>query len=143
MEKPIGRKINDISKLFNNSINMLVQKSGINKTYFDILHYLNKNIAKEITQSDICSFLNFKAPTISIVLKTMEDEGLLIRERSIVDSRKTFVRLSSYGIEKALETKKIFLDADKMIEDCLTSEELILFNNYLDKITDNLRSKVK
>lgn len=143
MDRPIGYKINLASRLFNQVTNVLAQENGLNKTHFSIIHYLARRRNKEVTQKELCEFLHFKAPTISLTLHTLEAEGFLERTKSTIDSRNTIVKLTEKGFKKADETRAIFKETDKLIEDSLTKEELEMFNTCLDKVSAQMDMKVK
>lgn len=143
MKEPIGRKINEVSRLFRQTVGMHAQELGLNLTHFNILHYLSKHKSEDVSQNDLCHHLQFKAPTISITLQNMEQDGLLYREKSKQDERKTLVKLTSKGLDKATESKIAFEATDKLLENALSQEEIISFYATLDKLKAVMMQKVK
>lgn len=136
--EPIGYQIKMLSKLFGETIKMKVEKSGISVTQFHIIKFLDINSDCEVTQKDICEYLKMKAPTISITLTNMENDNLIYRRKSEKDSRKTFIALSSEGCKLAASCKKIFKELDQIMESSLSSEELNLLNQSLNKMKNKL-----
>lgn len=141
--KPIGYKINVTSKLFNQVVNEIAQENGMNKTHFNIISYLARKRDKEVTQKELCEYLHFKAPTISLTLQSMETDGYINRTKSVNDSRNTIVKLTEKGFKKDNEVRLIFEETDLLIEKSLTKEEFKEFNSCLDKVSTALENKVK
>ena len=139
--KPLGFRIGEVSRLFHNKVKKLANDNGISQTYFHILGYLRRNKDNRITQKDICEFIKMKAPTISLTLQSMEQEGLVERVKSESDSRCTYVVLTKKGEELDDQIRGFFHMTDKMMEDALTDEELSVFLRCLDKISERLEMK--
>lgn len=138
MKEPLGYKIHEINKLFKNRIKSEANKIGINSTYMFIFHFLAKNKDLDITQSDIADNVCLKAPTVSLTLQNMEQEGLLIREKSLSDCRKTFVRLTDKGIEMDNKLKEIHEKLENEMKEVL-KDNLYLFIESLDKIKNVIK----
>ena len=108
------------------------EKSGINMTELWIIRYLADNRNIETTQKDICDLLKMKAPTISITLTNLENEGLILRNKSLKDSRKTIITLTDDGINKSIECKEIFLRINKALEESISKDDLNTFYKVLE-----------
>ena len=136
--KPLGFKIGEVSRLFHNKVKKLANDNGISQTYFHIIGFLRRNKENNITQKDICEFIKMKAPTISLTLQSMEQDGLVERVKSLTDSRCTYVVLTKKGEELDDKIRGFFYSTEQMMLDALNEEELIMFNNCLDKISERL-----
>ena len=136
--KPLGFKIGEISRLFHNKVKKLANDNGISQTYFHIIGFLRRNKENNITQKDICEFIKMKAPTISLTLQSMEQDGLVERVKSLTDSRCTYVVLTKKGEELDDKIRGFFSSTEQMMLDALTPEELKMFNECLDKISERL-----
>ena len=136
--KPLGFKIGEISRLFHNKVKKLANDNGISQTYFHIIGFLRRNKENNITQKDICEFIKMKAPTISLTLQSMEQEGLVERVKSETDSRCTYVVLTQKGEELDDKIRGFFHSTEQMMLDALNEEELKMFNECLDKISERL-----
>ena len=136
--KPLGFKIGEVSRLFHNKVKKLANDNGISQTYFHIIGFLRRNKENNITQKDICEFIKMKAPTISLTLQSMEQDGLVERVKSLTDSRCTYVVLTKKGEELDDKIRGFFSSTEQMMLDALTPEELKMFNECLDKISERL-----
>ena len=141
-EKPIGYCLHELSKLFRDAVKQEVNQMGISTSYFHILNFLSFNRGNKITQSDICSYAKLKAPTISITLQNMENEGLLKRVKCEVDSRKTYVELTEEGHQLASKVKDVFKHIDSVVENSISKEKLATFYECMESMTVELRKKV-
>ena len=139
--KPLGFKIGEVSRLFHNKVKKLANDNGISQTYFHIIGFLRRNKDNNITQKDICEFIKMKAPTISLTLQSMEQEGLVERVKSETDSRCTYVVLTKKGEELDDKIRGFFHTTEQMMLDSLSSEELKVFIECLDKISERLEMK--
>ncbi len=138
MDKPIGLRINEVGKLFKKKVKEISIKKGLNSTFFDVIHYLDRSGNKGATQSELCEFLRLKAPTISITIQNMEALGYLKKEKDSFDSRKVAIYMTKQGLEFAKEVKSIFMEVETMLNDALSEEELKYFNNIILKLKNTL-----
>ena len=136
--EPIGYKINMLSKLFFKTIKEKIISQGINVTQFHIVKFLDCNNDREVTQKDICDYMKMKAPSISITLSNMENDKLIIREKSKEDSRKTLISLTCEGKKLSEKCRSIFKEVDELMESSLNNEELIVFHKCIDKMKNKL-----
>ena len=136
--KPLGFKIGEVSRLFHNKVKKLANDNGISQTYFHIICFLRRNKENNITQKDICEFIKMKAPTISLTLQSMEQEGLVERVKSLTDSRCTYVVLTKKGEELDDKIRGFFYSTEQLMLDALSLEELKMFNECLEKIGERL-----
>ena len=79
-----------------------------------------------------------KAPTISLTLQSMEQDGLVERVKSSTDSRCTYVVLTKKGEELDDKIRGFFHSTEQLMLDSLTIEELSVFVKCLDKISERL-----
>lgn len=139
---PIGYRLKRTFHAFNDAVKRKVYRSNINFTNFCILTYLNRNLDcgnNEVTQKDICSFTSLKAPTISLTLQNMEQDGYICRTKSNKDSRIAFVQLTAKGKEQAEMMKLFFQNTDSQIGSKLSKEEYDTLCLLLDKIYGYLK----
>ena len=136
--KPLGYKIGEVSRLFHNKVKRLANDNGISTTYFHIIGFLKRNKENNITQKEICEFMKMKAPTISLTLQSMEQEGYVERIKSESDSRCMYVVLSKKGEELDDKIRGFFQVAENTMKDALTNEELDVLVSCLEKIGKEL-----
>ena len=139
-DKPLGHRMGEVSRLFHNKVKKLANDNGISTTYFHIIGFLKRNKNENITQKDICEFVKMKAPTISLTLNSMEQEGYVERVKSETDSRCTYVVLTKKGEELDDKIRGFFYIAEKTMLDTLTKEELETLNICLEKIGKGLEA---
>ena len=126
-DRTIGKILNITTKMFRQKVKEEALSEGINMTEIWILSTLSKNIDKELTQKDICDILKLTAPSISITLTNLENEGLIERKKSTIDSRKTIISITEKGNNKSELCKKYFIKIDELLENSVSSEELEIF----------------
>ena len=138
---PLGFRISEISHLLKKCIEKRVQKEGISATQMKIFKLLTISEHKnfEVTQNDVCEFTKFKASTISVALKEMEDLGYINRTKSKDDQRKTIIKLTEEGKKKASEIIKIFDSIEELLSSALTEEESKNLSIILSKLHDSLK----
>ena len=129
-KRPLGFMINYLGKSFKRAVNEECQKHGINGTYSQIIILLMKN-PHGITQNFLCDKLHLSAPTVSLTIKNMENEGLIVREQAKDDSRKLLVYLSNKGKEM-----------DQIIADCYHTVEMNMVKGLREEEIEELRTKL-
>lgn len=93
----------------------------------------------EISVNDIAKKLILNTNTITPLLKRMEKQGIVIRERSKVDERKVMVRLTAEGFELQHKAASIPEALSKQLLDgAFDIEELIKLKDKLGQIIDLL-----
>lgn len=134
--KETASRFVDAIRRLDRSISCELEKIGLRESYSNVIRPLLDGGA--ITQLDIVKATGLKPPTISITLKNMERDGLVIREKSGQDKRETFVRLSRKGKQlckkAAAATRKL---QEKMLAG-IEESELSQASAVLEKMGDNL-----
>lgn len=141
-EKPIGYRLNESARLFNELVKKQMTSRGISRTYFQILKYLEIHNDEEITQRNICDFLMMKPSTISITLQGMENEGLIKRNKDENDSRKMIIKLTDFGRQKSKDFKSVFKACDDILLSAISKEEERLLYEILDKINVKMDGEI-
>jgi DNA-binding MarR family transcriptional regulator len=101
-----------------NTYNQIAAKYGITQS----IGYVLINIEPEGTAvSALAALLGVKATSLSRMLNSMEDQGLIYREADVDDKRSVKVFLTPFGVEK----RKVARDV------------VISFNNYLNAKLSN------
>lgn len=135
-DKPIGVKINQTGRLFKKTVRDECNKRGINGTYSVII--MNLSQTDGLSQNELVHRLHLAAPTISLTLRNMENEGLINRTNSLVDSRKTIVKLTEKGYQCDEVIKECFKEVEKRIIKDVKEVDLEVFNKVIDQILINL-----
>ncbi len=108
-------------------------------TQMQIVGYILENKDKEIYQKDLEENLNLRRATISDLLQRMEKNGLVKREINQNDTRSKTVTLTK-SAKEFFETgnKQMKLLEQKAIKN-ITSEELEIFSNIVNKMIKNIK----
>ncbi len=96
----------------------------------------------EIPVNDIAKKLILNTNTITPLLKRMEKQGLVHRERSSEDERKVIVKLTDKGNQ--LKERAVLIPerlANQLLAGSMNVEELVHLKNELGKIIDHLSKK--
>lgn len=95
-----------------------------------------------VAVNDIAKKLILNTNTITPLLKRMEKQGLIVRERSKKDERKVIIRLTKEGIALREEAKSIPEDlSKKLLNSSLEIEDLIHLKENLEDIISLLSGK--
>lgn len=91
-----------------------------------------------ITQLDLVKATHLRAPTVSVILKKMEAEGMVKRESDPNDLRVTRVYLTEEGRKIDSQNIENIKKIDALSTSKLTSEEIGSVMSILAKIRDSL-----
>jgi DNA-binding MarR family transcriptional regulator len=97
-----------------------------------------------ISVNGIAQKLILNTNTVTPLLKRMEVQGILIRERSVTDERSVIVKLTSKG--KQLQTEAATIPgklASGLISETLTIAELVDLRDRLHELIDSMSEKNK
>ena len=75
---PIGARLSNLDKIFKESVRSYCNKHGLNFTYSKIIMMLHRH-PEGVIQNDIVDNTYLKKSTISLTLKSMEQEGYITR----------------------------------------------------------------
>ena len=139
LEKPITLCMADIHKLFYERIKASCKRRGLNSTYIKIVMLLHKQGAA--SQNDIVKYTLYKAPTISLTLQKMEQEGLVERTVDKEDQRIIKVKLTSQGEKLDEQLKNVFNEENENIKQLFNNEEYSLLSEYLIRIGNYLKEE--
>lgn len=108
-----------------------------NYTQCQIIQYLYTNMDKEVYQKDFEEILKASKPTISGVLDTMEEKGLISRLHHKTARGKQIV-LTPYAKEKSAQVVQLLTALEEKLVDGLSEEELDAFFFVIDKMKENI-----
>lgn len=128
--------VNEVSYLYGELVCREISKIGMRYSYRHILKPLVEN--KTLTQLELVNLTGQKAPTISITLRNMENEGIVRREKNSTDRRETHVYITEKGKKMYKKVLSTLDKADKKMIENISESELEAFLNILDKMKANL-----
>lgn len=95
----------------------------------------------ECTASDIADITGLANSTLSIMLKRMEENGLIISYDDNNDKRKRIYSVSTLGREQQIVGNEISDALSDIFYDGFSDVEIQEFESYLKRILDNMKSK--
>ena len=128
----------EINKLFFENIKNETKMIGINPTYRFIFMVLSQN-KDGLTQSEICNLVHLKKSSVSELLQQMENEELIIREKSNLDNRKTIVKLTNKGKSLDNKIKSVFKKYELIMSSSLSDKEKENLISYIDRLKNALK----
>lgn len=135
---PVGFMFKQISTIYEKEFNNRLRKLGITASQCAVLDYLFNASIEEVTQKDIEKGLNLKNPTVTGILKRLEENGFILIIPSNRDKRCKNVYLTekSYDIQRKMdmERKKI----DKMLTIGMTKKEIAALEKMLARVLYNV-----
>lgn len=137
-EISISYMFHEINKLFFENIKNETKMIGINPTYRFIFMVLSQN-KDGLTQSEICNLVHLKKSSVSELLQQMENEELIIREKSNLDNRKTIVKLTNKGKTLDNKIKSVFKKYELIMSSSLSDKEKENLISYIDRLKNALK----
>ena len=135
-----GFLINEISKLFHDKLRRNSEELGFKSGYRQILRFLSHEDG--VTQVDIARNSHFTAPTVSVTLKKMEDEGLISRKTDKNDTRRTRVFITEKGREWESKLFTTAMDCEEILVRGFSAEETLEFDRLLKKAKENMLAEI-
>ena len=135
-----GFLINEISKLFHDKLRRNSEELGFKSGYRQILRFLSHEDG--VTQVDIARNSHFTAPTVSVTLKKMEDEGLISRKTDKNDTRRTRVFITEKGREWESKLFTTAMDCEEILVRGFSAEEILEFDRLLKKAKENMLAEI-
>ena len=135
---PIGFLFKQINTIYEKEFNNRLKKLGITASQCAVLDYLFNSSEEEITQKDIEKALNLKNPTVTGLLKRLDEKGFVLVVPSNKDKRckNVFLTEKAYDIQRRMEMdrKKI----DKMLTLGMTKKEVASLEKMLKRVLYNV-----
>ena len=141
-EISISYMFHEINKLFFENIKNETKMIGINPTYRFIFMVLSQN-KDSLTQSEICNLVHLKKSSVSELLQQMENEELIIREKSNLDNRKTIVKLTNKGKSLDNKIKSVFKKYELIMSSSLSDKEKENLISYIDRLKNALKGGIE
>lgn len=85
--------------------------------------------------------MGMEATSLSRTLKTMENKGLISREKNPEDGRSVLIKLTEFGVEMRNYSKQVVLKFDEKVKAKISSEDLQTFKNVASTIADLIANR--
>ena len=82
-----------------------------------------------------------EATSLSRILRTMEDKGLIVRKRNPEDGRSVLINLTNFGLEMRNFSKGVVLRFDEAVKENVSEEDLKTFIEVEHTIMELINNK--
>lgn len=113
-----------------------LEESGVTRIQWKALYFLG--IDEKISQGELAKKMNVKDSTIGRLIERMERDGLIERERSSMDRRVVYVKLTESGTLYREELMPIGTKFSNDLVKGLTDEEIMIFDKVLNRMIENI-----
>ena len=136
--RTIGFRIKQINNGYEKEFNRQLKNIGITASQCEVLDYLLSGSKEEVTQRDIEKALNLRNPTVTGLLKRLDEKGFILSVPSARDKRckNIYPTEKAYDIQRRMEMDRKKLD--KMLTLGLTKKETAALERLLDKVLYNM-----
>ena len=134
----IGFLIKQINNVYEKDFNKILKSIGITSSQCEVLDYLFHSSKENITQRDIERHLNLKNPTVTGLLKRLDEKGFILSVPSAVDKRckNIFLTEKAYDIQKKMEAGR--KKSDRQLTRGMTKKEIQSLEKSLEKVLYNI-----
>lgn len=136
--RPIGFMIKQINNVYEKDLNERLKKIGVTSSQCAVLDYLFHTSKEEISQRDVEKNLNLKNPTVTGILKRLDEKGYILCVPNANDKRKKNIYLTekAYDIQRRMELDRRKLDRE--LTRGMTKRETDALRRNLEKLLYNI-----
>lgn len=135
---PIGFMFKQINTIYEKDFNNLLKTVGITASQCAVLDYLFRSSEEVVNQRDIEKALSLRNPTVTGLLKRLDEKGFILSVQNEQDKRRKNIYLTekAYDIQRRMESdrKKI----DKRLTLGMTKKERTALEKMLEKVLYNV-----
>ncbi|MEF9940978.1 MAG: MarR family transcriptional regulator [Lachnospiraceae bacterium] len=137
-QKPIGFVVKQINNVYEKDFNKRLKTIGITSSQCAVLNYLFRSEKEEVNQRDIERHLSLKNPTVTGLLKRLEDKGFILSVPSNTDKRCKNIHLTekAYDIQRRMEADR--KQIDKRLTIGMTKKEVQALQKALGQVLYNI-----
>lgn len=136
--KPVGFLFKQINNLYEKEINNQLKEIGITSSQCEVLDYLFHCDKEEVNQRDIEKALSLKNPTVTGLLKRLDEKGYILIVPNGKDKRKKNVYLTekAYDIQRKMETNRRRVDKNLTLG--MSKREVEALQKMLSRVLYNI-----
>lgn len=139
VEKDIRELLQSIAIQTRKNYSHTLREMGLHIGQELALHYLWEKDG--ITQSELRNKIGSEASTVSNMLRKLEQDGIVYREKSQTDSRATNIYVTEKGKQLRKPVEQMWKEHEEKLFTGLLDEELLLLRRLLLQMEENLRKK--
>ena len=134
----IGFLVKQINNIYEKDFNRMLKSIGITSSQCAVLDYLFHSSKEEITQRDIERHLSLKNPTVTGLLKRLDEKGFILSVPSTTDKRCKNIYLTekAYDSQKKMEASR--KKSDRQLTMGMTQKEVQALKKALEKVLYNI-----
>lgn len=125
-----------VSKMYNE------QAAKHNTTMATAFVLLNIDYEKGTSSTSLGPQMGMEATSLSRILKSMEEKGVIYREKNPLDGRGVIIKLTEFGEEKRAFAKSVVLRFNNVVKENVTKEQLANFFEVTQIISALVNNKV-
>ena len=136
--RPIGFLVKQINNVFEKELNERLKDIGITSSQCAVLDYLFHTSKEEVSQRDVEKNLNLKNPTVTGILRRLDEKGYILCVPNAHDKRKKNIYLTekAYDIQRRMEADRRKLDRE--LTRGMTKREVEALRKNLEKLLYNI-----
>lgn len=136
--EPIGFMIKQINNVYEKDLNERLKKIGITSSQCAVLDYLFHTSKEEVSQRDVEKHLCLKNPTVTGLLKRLDEKGYILCVPNAKDKRKKNIYLTekAYDIQRKMEADRRKLDRE--LTHGMSRREIEATRKNLEKLLYNI-----
>lgn len=137
-KQPLGFIIKQINNVYEKELTRRLKTLGITSSQCAVLNYLFQSNQEKVTLREIEKHLNLKNPTVTGLLKRLDEKGFVLCVQSPSDKRCKNIYLTekAFDIRKKMEADRKKLD--KRLTIGMTKKEVEVFRRGLEKVLYNI-----
>lgn len=135
---PLGYMFKQINNIYEKEFNNRLRTLGVTASQCAVLDYLFTSSKEEITQRDIERALSLKNPTVTGLLKRLDEKGFILTVPSEKDRRCNNIYLTekAYDIRRRVELDRKKLD--KTLTLGMNKKEVAALEKMLNRVLYNI-----
>jgi DNA-binding MarR family transcriptional regulator len=137
-EQPIGFTVKQINNVFEKDLNEKLRRLGITSSQCAVLDFLFQTSIEEVSQRDVERHLNLCNPTVTGLLKRLDEKGFILCVPSATDKRKKNIYLTekAYDIRRRMEADRKKMD--RALTRGMSQREIAALMRGLDRMLYNI-----
>lgn len=134
----IGFLIKQVNNVYEKDFNKMLKSIGITSSQCEVLDYLFHTSKEAVTQRDIERHLNLRNPTVTGLLKRLDEKGFILSVQSNMDRRckNIFLTEKAYDIQRKMEASR--KKSDRQLTMGMSKKEVQTLKKALEKVLYNI-----
>lgn len=120
--------------------NRKMKPTGLTSGQSGMLGYIRRHENEKVTAGMVMKELNLSKPTVSDVLRLLEEKSLVSRHTDASDGRKSILRLTEKYAELEFSLKQAAEQTEEILLQGMTDEEKQQLNRLLCMAMDNMKT---